>query len=181
MAVRLSDDLDPDRSGGDQPSVRLSSSARVSTPLRTAATRSSRQQLAASLRQTAVHDGSSPTTGVPAATTGCSTSSAGAQLPAGAVELAGADPGQPAAGRTLQEARRVPGGGQHLDDRLDATPPAKPSENESTQTTTGRPRPPAARPVAAPACSANGAANGAGRPRPPTAPRGVCPGFPWSG
>ncbi|PQM44631.1 hypothetical protein C1Y40_05205 [Mycobacterium talmoniae] len=58
----------PDRSGGAQPSVLPNSSARVRTAPETAVTRSSApSRSTASLRKAAVHDGSSPTTGTPAA------------------------------------------------------------------------------------------------------------------
>ena len=53
----------------------------------------------ASERNTAVHDGSSPTIGVPASSQGRSTSSGAVQHPLGGGELAGGDPGEPAAHR----------------------------------------------------------------------------------
>ena len=89
----------PVRSGGVQPRGPASTSASVRTPARPRRRGGRRSSSAASARSAAMQDGSSPTTGTPAATYGCSASTAAPQDPPAPVELAGGDPGQPAAGR----------------------------------------------------------------------------------
>ena len=78
--------------------VSSSASVRVARPPRAGARGRRAAGRRRSERSTAVHDGSSPTIGIPLTANGPSTPSRWRQPPPGAVELAGADPGEAAAG-----------------------------------------------------------------------------------
>ena len=111
VAVRLGDDLQPGQRGGSQPGVAASSSASVRVPAASrSAVRSPPTSSSASLRSTAVHEGSTPDDRHPGSTSGARLRRCAPGLP-GAVELTGGDPGQPAAGvgaRDLHAGSRPP-------------------------------------------------------------------------
>ena len=69
--MRLRDDLQPGQAtAAPSPGVPVSSSASVRVPVATRAAAGSSSSSVASPRSTAVQDGSSPTTGMPASTSG---------------------------------------------------------------------------------------------------------------
>ena len=155
VAVRLGDDLQPvQATAAPSPGVPVSSSASVRVPRRDPRGAPGRpSSSSASPRSTAVQDGSSPTTGTPASTSGARVAHRRAEDRPGGVELAGGDPGE------RRSRRRRPGPAPRSRRpraparRRRATSGAKWSVNESTHSATGAPpgrrRPRAARPTAA--------------------------------